>query len=186
MKHINIRVVPDVEEDVFRDIQIGTNQSFLDLYQAIIKIFGFRGDQLASFYLSNDEWDKGHEIALMDMGSPSPSGLPTEMSQATIGDLILKKEQKIILVYDFLKMWCFFMEVLDVVEIEGDGTPKVIMSFGEAPVEDDKELPDLMEGIDLGENEDKKKSEYEDILDEFGDPDEFEDGGFENIDDLDI
>ncbi len=184
MKHINIRVVPDIEEDVFRDIQIGTNQTFLDLYKAIIAAFEFRGDQLASFYLSNEEWDKGHEIALMDMGTPG-GGLPTEMSQANIGEIITQKEQKIILVYDFLKMWCFFMEVLDVVDADGDGTPKTIMNFGKAPIEDDKELPDLMEGIDLGGDE-PKKSEYDDLLDEFGDPDATGEGGFENIDDLDI
>jgi hypothetical protein len=29
--------------------------------------FEFKGDQMASFYVSNDEWDKGHEINLMDM-----------------------------------------------------------------------------------------------------------------------
>src|SRR5690606_37739327 len=110
MKVIKFRVVPDVEEDVFRDIKIGGDHTFEELYLSIVNAFSFRGDQLASFYLSNDEWDKGHEIGLMDMGGQN-SELPTVMSEAILGELVTENEQKVILVYDFLKMWCFYIEV---------------------------------------------------------------------------
>ena len=189
MKVIKLRVVPDVEQDIFRDIEIGENQNFEAFYNFIIQTFGFRGDQLASFYLSNEEWDKGHEIALMDMGGPSPDGLPTEMRSAIIGDIIQNSGQKLILVYDFLKMWCFYIEVLSVEEKnEMLGVPEVVMSFGEAPDEDAKEMPDLMEGIDLGGGDSASSGEadYDDILKEFDDIDNLESEGFENIDDLDI
>ena len=107
MKVIKFRVVPDTEEDIFRDIQIGVDHTFEELYRSIINAFSFRGDQLASFYLSNDEWDKGHEIALMDMGG-QPGEIPGVMNAAILGDIITTVEQKVILVYDFLKMWVAF------------------------------------------------------------------------------
>lgn len=182
MTVLKIRVVPDVEDDVFRDIQIGQSCTMEELYNCIIQSFGFRGDQMASFYMSNENWDKGHEIALMDMGGPSNLELPKEMSSALVGKIISEQEQKLILVYDFLKMWCFYLEVLDITNEEDDGKPKVIMTFGDAPNEDDKEMPDLMEGIE----DEKSLSDYDDeFIDEFDDED-FDSQTFENIDDLDI
>jgi len=161
MQVLKIRVVPDVEADVFRDIQIGVDRSMKELYDSIIKTFGFRGDQMASFYLSNDEWDKGHEIALMDMGG-TVGDLPNDMASAISGEIITHQEQKVILVYDFLKMWCFYLEVLDITEEDNDGTPEIIMSFGEAPIEDDKELPDLMDGILAPVDPDKNAYDFMD------------------------
>lgn len=187
MKNVVVRVVPDIEEDVFRDICIGMDKTMEDLYNAIIQTFKFRGDQMASFYMSNDEWDKGHEIALMDMGEPNPQGLPSEMRSAYIDDIIRLKGQKIILVYDFLKMWCFYLEVFEFNDEDIDGIYKVSMSIGEVPNEDDKEMPDLMEGIDLGGDDKKKNGDsYEDYMDEFDDDDDMGQDEFDNIDDYDL
>ena len=59
------------------------------------------------------------------------------------------------------------------------------MAFGNAPKEDDKELPDLFEGIEMEADPslpaDADMNEFGD-----GDDDDFEPGEFENIDDLDI
>ena len=191
MQVVKFRVVPDVEENIFRDIEIGANKTFSDLYQIILDAFDFSNDQLASFYLSNDEWDKGHEIGLMDMGgAPDDENLPTEMSNAYIGKVVTEKDQKIILVHDFLKMWCFYIECVDFKESEtADGT--VVLSFGVAPDENSKEMEDLFEGLDIEGGNSKSQltgdPEIDDILNEYNDNEfgEFN-GEFENIDDLDI
>ena len=47
-----------------------------DLYMIISKIFhnsitqsfGFEGNEMASFYLSDNEWNQGEEISLFDLG----------------------------------------------------------------------------------------------------------------------
>ena len=36
-------------------------------FKSIIEAFEFRGDQMASFYVSNENWDKGEEISLLDL-----------------------------------------------------------------------------------------------------------------------
>ena len=48
------RVLIDYEKDVFRDIQIKSTQTFTEFHQAIQEAFDFDGEQMSSFYLSNE------------------------------------------------------------------------------------------------------------------------------------
>jgi hypothetical protein len=138
MSNFKFRVVLDDDQDVFRDIVIQDNVSFLHLYNAIIDAFEFSGEELASFYQSNDAWDKGREIALMDMGSEpgTPEDMRTlEMASTRLSDLVTGSGDKFLLVYDFLKMWCFYVEAVGKdVKVDAE-LPAVVMSVGEAPDE---------------------------------------------------
>ena len=69
MAGLKFRVLLDSKDkaEVFRDILIRDNDNFESFYQAILNSYHFENNQMASFYMSNDQWDKGHEINLMDM-----------------------------------------------------------------------------------------------------------------------
>ncbi len=167
-------------EEIFRDITISSENTFSEFYDIIISSFFFNGDQLASFYVSNSSWDKGREISLMDMGTSEGPDAPLTMSESKLKDLVISEDQKFILVYDFLKMWCFLIELIDI-NPETIDEPTINLSIGIAPKEESREV-DLSESFsdpshDLG-------SDFDDIFNEFEDEDDF--GGFENIDDLDI
>lgn len=179
------RVVVDLEEDVFRDIEIKDSQTFEDFHEAILAAFEFKGDQMASFYMSDETWQKGQEIGLMDMSFGEEAGPPT-MKTAVLSSFVSEKEQKILYVYDFLKMWIFYIELIDIKEEdESQGYPCLALSFGDAPSEDDKDLEDLFAGIEGVDEKDDEDPDADDILGDFDD--EFSpEGGFENIDDLDI
>jgi Plasmid pRiA4b ORF-3-like protein len=130
----------DLKDEVFRDIVIAGESNFEVFYQAIMKSFEFEGDQMASFYVSNSEWDKGHEINLMDM-SYDDDDLDTPaniMSKAIVQDFINDSDQKFILVYDFMRMWIFLIELIEHVQ-ESPAEPKVVLSVGNAPKEQSKE-----------------------------------------------
>ncbi len=73
MKEYKFRVLIDTleEENAFRDIVIDSSFTFDKLHEGINNAFDFNGDQVASFYLSNEDWDKGQEIGLMDMTGES-------------------------------------------------------------------------------------------------------------------
>jgi len=182
MTHYKFRILIDNtnNEEVFRDISIPVNSTFEDFYNIIIKAFYFKGDQLASFYVSNSTWDKGQEISLMNMSDTNSIDSPLTMNQTFLKDIVATNDQKFILVYDFLKMWCFLIELIDTTESDNTKA-EIILSIGISPEEDSREieigdmLPD--NSLDLG-------SEFDDIFSEFDDEDDF--GGFENIDDLDI
>jgi hypothetical protein len=122
MGALKFRVVVDTEkeEDIFRDILISGDLTFENFFHAIMSAFDFEGDQLASFYLSNDMWDKGREIGLMDMGfegEEDNEDFPLVMGKTSIAQLCKEEGQKIILVYDFLSMWCFLIEVIEISEM---------------------------------------------------------------------
>ncbi len=170
MAALKFRILLDTEKnnEVFRDILINEDDNFESLYNAIISAFNFQGDQMASFYISNDEWDKGHEISLMDMnyGDESINEVATVMSAANLRDFMEKADQKVILVYDFLRMWIFLIELIGRQE-ENVAAPLVVLSIGMAPPEDSR--------IVAGENDDDLFDSDE--FDEDDDDDfDFEDG----------
>ena len=140
MKTYVFRVVPDIEEDVFRDIEIKADQSFEDLHNAIIESFDFRGDQMASFYMSNETWEKGEEIGLMDMGFGDEAG-PKTMKTTTLQEMIEDNHQKILYLYDFLKMWIFYVELVGQNEVDASvNYPRTVREIGVSPDENAKEI----------------------------------------------
>ncbi|MGN6569393.1 MAG: IS1096 element passenger TnpR family protein, partial [Flavipsychrobacter sp.] len=63
MPLLRFRVYWEEDDQVYRDIEIRTDQTFLDLHTVIIKAWEFDGKHAASFYESNDRWTKGREIS---------------------------------------------------------------------------------------------------------------------------
>ena len=53
-----IRIILDAEEDIFRDLEIEAHNSLEDFHNAITQAFGFLGNEMASFYTCNDEWQQ--------------------------------------------------------------------------------------------------------------------------------
>lgn len=156
------RIVLDTLEDVFRDIEIRQDDTLEDLHNAITQSFGFEGNEMASFYISDEEWNQGEEIVLFDMSE----GLDSNriMNETSIDSAVGQRQTKLIYVYDFLDMWTFYVELADIVKPESGTTyPNLMYSHGIMP-----------------ENPPEKKFESE-AMDE--DPDFYDDEfGDNNID----
>ncbi|WP_274476329.1 IS1096 element passenger TnpR family protein [Mangrovimonas aestuarii] len=122
----------DTEDDIFRDIEIRETDTLEDLHNVITQSFGFDGSEMASFYLSDDEWNQGEEISLFDMSEGNaPARL---MSQTTLQDTLNEEQTKLIYVYDFLSMWTFFVELAEIVEeAEGADYPNLMYVHGQIP-----------------------------------------------------
>ncbi|MCP4053499.1 MAG: plasmid pRiA4b ORF-3 family protein [Mesoflavibacter sp.] len=124
----------DTEEDIFRDFEIRESDTMEDLHNVITQSFGFDGTEMASFYISDDEWNQGEEISLFDMSD----GLNQVklMNETTIADIVHEAQTKLIYVYDFLSMWTFFVELAEIVE-EAQGTdyPNLMYVQGQVPTE---------------------------------------------------
>jgi hypothetical protein len=151
MAGLKFRVLLDSEhqEKIFRDILVSDSDNFETFYKAIVSAFRFEGDQMASFYISNDDWDKGHEISLMDLSYEEEESdtIPTVMKNALLKNFIEEPDQKIILVYDFLRMWIFLAELVGY-EQEDPAEPKVVLAMGMAPPEDSR-IADIMDDEDF-------------------------------------
>jgi hypothetical protein len=129
-----LRVILDTVEDIYRDIEIQASSTLEDFHNVITQSFGFEGQEMASFYVSNDAWEKGQEIALFDM-SEKP-GEKHVMSETILGDTLWEKQTKLVYVYDFLYMWTFMVELAEIVEPEpGMQYPTLMFAQGEIPLE---------------------------------------------------
>ncbi len=127
-----IRIILDAKEDIFRDIEIDASDSLEAFHNAITQSFGFLGNEMASFYTCDQEWNQDEEIALFDM-SENGSDIRL-MNESFLEDVLTLKNPKLIYVYDFMNMWTFFIELADMIENEpGVSYPNLLFSFGELP-----------------------------------------------------
>lgn len=140
------RIILDTHEDVFRDIEIEAASTLEDFHNAITQAFGFAGQEMASFYTSNDLWEQEEEIALFDM-SDEP-GSARVMNETFIEDVVSEDETKLIYIYDFLNMWTFLVELAEIVEAEpGMSYPNLMFAHGVIP-EDAPEKEFVAEEMD--------------------------------------
>lgn len=165
------RIMLDVEEDVFRDIEIASDSDLEEFHNVIIQSFGFDGSEMASFYKSNEDWEEGEEISLFDVGEVP--GQIRVMNETFIEDVVSKDETKLIYVYDFLIMWTFLVELADIVEYEeGQSYPNVMYSHGQIPFATDED--DALYSDEYSEEDDIY---FDDDIDL--DPEDYEDLGFD-------
>ncbi len=110
---MKFRAYFEEDDSVYRDVAIRHTQSFFDLHEAILKAFEFDNKHAATFYRSNDNWQRGREISLevYDKAYKAP---PLIMKDTTIGSEIRDTNQKFIYVYDFAKHWTFLVELINV------------------------------------------------------------------------
>jgi len=171
MPSYKFRVLIDTvsNEEIFRDIIVFGNDNLESFYNTIVKAFAFKGDQMASFYKSNDDWDKGQEITLVDMGLNDDVDSVLIMSETKIKEVVTDPNQKMILVYDFMRMWCFLIEHVETLP-KNVTKPQIALSVGKAPAEESKELDaagmGYGESLDLGNDFDDIFSDDDDLDDD--------------------
>ncbi|MCB0763756.1 MAG: hypothetical protein R2815_05555 [Flavobacteriales bacterium] len=184
MRIYRFRVLIDHPSEAFRDIEIGSEQSFLDLHKAIKEAFGFIGQEMACFYVSDEDWGKGPEIPLADLGFAEEGHVPALMEEVYISDHIRSTSQRFIYAYDFLHLWMFMVELIGAGDpVEGTDYPRVVLSMKEAPGEHSKE-DDLTSGIEDDPYATDAEEHHYDEDDGFHEDSDHDEYGHGNIDDL--
>ena len=134
MAVLKFRIYFEEDDSVYRDVAIRHTQSFNELHTAILKAYEFDSKHQATFYRSNDNWQRGREITLekYDRNYKVP---PLLMKETTIGSEIKDPNQKFIYVYDFAKNWSFLVELINVTKEESSKLeyPAVIKKEGIGP-----------------------------------------------------
>lgn len=125
-----IRVILDSKEDVIRTISVNNSINLEELHNIISNSFGFEGKEMASFYRADDEWNQGEEIPLFNMAE---AGEEISMQSCILNDTLINENDKLIYVYDFLNMWTFYVEVLDINSETKIDLSNIILSVGNIP-----------------------------------------------------
>ncbi|MBE7177578.1 MAG: hypothetical protein INR69_14315 [Mucilaginibacter polytrichastri] len=120
-------------DDVVREIDIRSNQTFEDLHVAIHKSINYSHEVSSSFYVSNDQWIKGEEIAYQPSDKKKQRGV-TLMEAARLSRFIDDPHQKFYYTSNFDRPFDFHVELVKILEAApGKDYPLVGKSAGEPP-----------------------------------------------------
>jgi hypothetical protein len=121
MAILKFRIYLEEDDAVYRDIVIRHTQNFQDLHYTILKSYEFDSKHKATFYRSNDNWQRGREISFEKYDKPYVVD-PLIMSEVPIGTEIRDTNQKFVYEYDFEKHWIFLVELINVSKEESSKT----------------------------------------------------------------
>jgi len=172
-------ILSDEADDFKREIKIDAEATFLDLHNTLLDSVGFSKDQITSFFICDDDWNKKVEITRVEMDSSSEVDSYI-MEDTRLEELLEDEQQKLLFVFDYLTERAFFMELREIVPGQDLEEAIVSKSTGEAPPQfiDFEEFDTKVQTTAVSE-EFYGDSEYDmDELDEAG----FE--GLENIEDI--
>lgn len=165
-----------------RVFQADSEATFLDLHKAILASVGYPDDQMTSFFLCNDEWEKEQEVTLVEMGSSFEFDNMV-METTKLSDLLYESKQRLMYVFDPMFERYFFGSLTSIQPGHCEGV-QCTDQKGKAP----KQLQEdggLMDGIDVGGNSKKKADDiWNDDEDLFGstlDLDDLDAEGFQDL-----
>ena len=114
MAVLKFRAYFEEDDSVYRDVAVKHTQSFLDLHGIILKAYEFDNKHQATFYRSNDHWQRGKEITLQKYDRTYKVE-PLLMEATPIGSEIRDPNQKFVYSYDLAgKNWTFLVELINV------------------------------------------------------------------------
>jgi len=115
-------------DDVYRDIDMLTIQTFEDFKIAILNAIGFDTVHECAFYLSDDLWRRGRDL------TKKKDGTPATLSKRVICDFVDAPHQRFLFVYDLNVEWSFLIELIKIIQPEPkQNYPTCVKSFGTAP-----------------------------------------------------
>jgi hypothetical protein len=134
MAILKFRIYLEEDDSVYRDIAIRHTQTFFDLHEAILKSYEFDTKHKATFFRSNDHWQRGREISL-EVYEREYKAAPLLMKDTSIGSEIRDPNQKFVYLYDFNKNWSFMVELINVSKEENPrlSYPATVRTEGIAP-----------------------------------------------------
>ncbi|MEI8112055.1 MAG: hypothetical protein WCI54_00405 [Bacteroidia bacterium] len=119
--------------DYKRLIHIDPDQTFEDLHRIIQDTSSFDQSQLASFFLTDDQWRRKIEISLLDSGGTSPNQL--SMRKTKLNEYITVTGQKLVYVFDFFNERLLNLELKEKLMKTDLKEPFVAYENGHAPVQ---------------------------------------------------
>lgn len=160
MPLFRFRVYWEDDDQIYRDIELQTGQTFHALHQAIIKAYDFDGKHAASFFESNDRWDRGREFN-SEVLSNKKDAPALSMVKTPVSALVTNPSQKFVYEYDPARKWTFLVELIGISKEEDPRKtyPLTVRKEGPAPPQygikgfGHESLVEVEEKYDLGAEE---------------------------------
>lgn len=172
------KVVYEDNDDVYRDIEIKSGQTFEDFHNAIQDAIKFDKKHAASFFVSDDFWRKGQEITLrkedlkLDEEEIRKKVEPKKlMAETKIAKYIEQPHQRFVYIFDPEAQWSFLIELMKI-DVENPKTkyPVCVKSVGKEPkqykqslIKEEPTGEDALLAAILGGGKKKAKEEEDDV-----------------------
>ena len=146
-----------------RVFEADSEATFLDLHKAILESVHYSDDQITSFFMCNDEWEKGQEVTLIPMDSNFEYDNMV-MEETRLSDLLTEQGQRLIYVFDPMFERYFFGSLKEIKPGTMTGV-ECVESKGKAPKQLKSEDP--LAGVGAGKGnddfmfDDEFKDEYD-------------------------
>ena len=176
------KLVSNEVSNFVREIEIDSDSTFFQLRNAVLESVGYSKDDLDSFFLCDDDWERQEEITQEDMGISSSDKDIWVMDETPVGELVEDEGQKLVFVYNYITDQAFYMELKEM--IPGRHLKDAVCTFkkGTAPPQR-MDIDEFERKVDLSAQKKADDLVFEDL---YGDSqfneDELE-SGFEGIDD---
>lgn len=171
-------MLSDETDDFRREYKINADATFLELHDTIIESVGYKGNEISSFVICDEEWNREAEITRLDMGTSSEEDAIL-MESTRLNDYLEEEKQKLLFVFDYLSERAFFLELREISFEENLAQPQVLRKEGTVPVQ----FMEFTEDLDIS-----KINQTPNILDDdfYGDDlyneDELDHDGFDGLD----
>ena len=167
-------LISDEVDQFAREISIDSEATFLDLHNAILDSVNFTKDQITSFFICDDDWEKKTEITLMEMDT-SYEDDSWVMEDTKLSELLEDERQRLLFTFDNMTERAFFMELREIIPGKNLEKPVCTKSIGNPPqqIMTFDEFDKNNSVSDLGENF---------YGDETFDPSELDEEGYNDLD----
>jgi len=125
-------VLSDEVDNFVRVIKIDPEATFFDLHNTILESVKYDKNQMTSFFICSDEWEKEQEVTLIEMDSSSEYD-NLVMDKTKLEELLDDEKQKLLYVFDMISDRAFFIELTEIIPGKSVLKPEVVSTEGNAP-----------------------------------------------------
>ncbi len=125
-------ILSDEVDSFVREITIDSEANFFDLHNAILDSVKFEKNQMTSFFICSDNWEKGQEVTLVETESSSEYD-NLVMDSTKLDELISDENQKLLYVFDMMSDRVFFMELTEIIPRKSLEKAVCILTEGNPP-----------------------------------------------------
>jgi hypothetical protein len=178
----NFRLVSDEVDNFKREIKIDSDATFFDLKNAICESVGYDKNEMCSFFLCDENWEKEKEITLEDMGTDTDEDAYI-MDECVLSDFIDDEGQHMMFTFDYLNDRSFFLEMKEIITGRSLRDPVCTLSLGTPPPQEQELEQFTVNTSAAAKGKATTLDDFDDPLyDEQGfNPDEFDEEGFSEM-----
>ena len=127
-------IISDEVDGFMREIQIDADAKFLELHKLILASCGYEDNQLTSFTICENGWEKGQEITLEEMDTDADKDCYL-MAETELSEFLEDEKQHMLYTFDPLADRVFFIELSEIKTGQHLKEGKITRSKGEPPAQ---------------------------------------------------